>query len=354
MSNDLQIHAGPFRAQKRGLVIDGEPTREEWLAYGESIREVEGAIQWVTGDWIVHGFDEFEQGKWEVIEAKFPSKSKSILEKYQQVSNAFEFHNRLWNLSWTHYDVLSEVREEKRAYWAEQAVENGWSVRALRVKIAESSHIALYKGDMLEVLPALATKFDLVVTDPPYGVTDWEWDELHTLKWLEGIRPYLQDEYNIFWFCSPRFSADIELIFRKLELPIQSRIVWHRRNMAKGSKAKNKFVDSWEMILHAGNRELNFPEEWSDAWFDVQTFAVPQTNFGDRKMHPTQKPEDLIARLVEFGSYPSDKILDPFAGSGTTGLACPDDRECVLIELEEGYVGITEGRLSVKRTKWEG
>jgi DNA modification methylase len=159
----------------------------------------------------------------------------------------------------------------------------------------------------------------------------------------------LQDEYNLFWFCSPKFSADIEMIFRIKELPVQSRIVWHRRNMAMGSAARNKFIDTWEMILHVGNRELNFPQEWSDAWFDVQTFAVPQTNFTDKKIHPTQKPEALIERLIQFGSYPGDHILDPFAGSGTTGAVCPDDRDCTLIEKEEGYAGIIEGRLDIRR-----
>jgi len=103
------------------------------------------------------------------------------------------------------------------------------------------------------------------------------------------------------------------------------------------------------MIFHVGNRELNFPTEWSEAWFDVQTFAVPQTNFNDTKYHPTQKPFELIRRLVEFGSYPGDKILDPFAGSGTTGTACPDDRECTLIEREEEYLSIIEQRLNVRR-----
>jgi DNA modification methylase len=121
--------------------------------------------------------------------------------------------------------------------------------------------------------------------------------------------------------------------------------------MSMGSKACNKFVDSWEMIFHAGNRELNFPSSWSDAWFDVQIFAAPQTNFSDEKYHPTQKPKELIERLVEFGSYPKDNILDPFAGSGTTGFVCRNDRTCTLIESEEKYVDIIEQRLGIERWK---
>ena len=213
-------------------------------------------------------------------------------------------------------------------------------------KDAEGLPINLYHGDMLAVLPTLGG-FDLVVTDPPYGVTDHDWDTLNTRAWLEQIKNNLNGEYNLFWFCSPQFAAEIELIFRDLGLPIQSRIVWHRRNMAMGSKSKYKFIDTWEMILHAGNRAMNFPEEWSEAWFDVQIYAVPQTNFNDVKLHPTQKPLELIKRLIEFGSYPGDKILDPFAGSGTAGEAIPDDRTITLIEQSDEYIKIIENRLGV-------
>ena len=213
-------------------------------------------------------------------------------------------------------------------------------------------NIQLINGDMLAELPKLGL-FDLVVTDPPYNVTDWEWDKIGsefitlTKEWLGAIKQALKPQYNLFWFCSPQFSTDIEMVLRELNLPIQSRIVWHRRNMAKGSHAKDKFIDSWEMIFHCSNRPLNFPKKWNDSWFDVQIHAVPQTNFKDEKLHPTQKPLELIKRLVEFGSYPGDRILDPFAGSGTAGAACPDGRECVLIEKNEEYCKIINKRLGL-------
>ena len=227
--------------------------------------------------------------------------------------------------------------------------------RIITPQFNDSAIIQLIQGDMLEVLPSLGL-FDLAITDPPYNVTNWEWDKLGTSQeflettksWLTTIKQALKPKYNLFWFCSPQFSTDIELILRELNLPVQSRLAWHRRNMAMGSHARNKFIDTWEMIFHCGNRPLNFPQEWSDAWFDVQTFAAPQTNFdSDPKYHPTQKPLNLIKRLVEFGSYPNDKILDPFAGSGTTG-ASASGRECVLIERDEEYVKIIEARLNVR------
>jgi site-specific DNA-methyltransferase (adenine-specific) len=345
----LALFTNNFRITEVGLEVDGKPDFEDWMEYGQSLKVLEGtARQFAIGDWIVMGFDTYEHGKWEAVQQVWGSDNLSTLQQYERVAKHVKSCNRLQDLSWTHHHAIADLAPDKQRIWLEQAAANKWSVATLRQKLSEKIYLHLYKGDMLEVLPGLG-KFDLIVTDPPYGVTDYEWDQLETDAWLDAIIPHLENEYNLFWFCAPKFAADIEMIFRMKGLPVQSRIVWHRRNMAMGSQSKNKFIDTWEMILHAGNRELNFPAEWSDAWFDVQTFAVPQTNFTDKKMHPTQKPEGLIQRLVEFGSYPGDKILDPFAGSGTTGAVCPDDRECTLIEREEGYAGIMEARLGVKR-----
>ena len=347
----LGLFTDKFRLTEVGLEIEGKPDYEEWMDYGQSLKQLDGTVrQFAIGDWIVAGFDRYEHGKWEAVQQIWGTELKT-LQAYEYVAKRIKSTIRIVDLSWTHHRAIAELQEDKQHAWLTKAVTNKWSVATLRQKLSEKTYLRLYKGDMVKVLSKIDDKFDLIVTDPPYGVTDNEWDQLDTENWLQAVIPHLRDGFNIFWFCSPKYAADIEMMFRLNDLPIQSRIVWHRRNMAMGSKARNKFVDTWEMILHAGNRELNFPDEWSEAWFDVQTFAVPQTNFDDRKIHPTQKPEGLIERLVEFGSYPDDKILDPFAGSGTTGLVTPDNRECVLIEKEEGYVGIIEGRLGISRSE---
>jgi DNA modification methylase len=350
MPSQLGLFTKSFKITDVGLEVNGKPDFEEWMEYGQSLKILEGtARQFAIGDWIVMGFDTYEHGKWEAVQQVW-GEDYDTLRQYERIAKSIKCGTRVPHLSWSHHREVADLSDDKQKYWLEQAVINKWSVVTLRQKLNEKNYLKLYKGDMLEILPRLG-KFDLVVTDPPYGVTDYEWDQLETNKWIDALIPHLGDKYNIFWFCSPKFCADIEMVFRIRGLEIQSRIVWHRRNMAMGSHAKNKFIDTWEMILHAGNRELNFPDEWSESWFDVQEFAVPQTNFTDKKIHPTQKPEGLIKRLVEFGSYPGDRILDPFAGSGTTGLVCPDDRECIMVEREEGYVGIIEGRLGISRHK---
>ena len=214
-------------------------------------------------------------------------------------------------------------------------------------------NVLLIHGKMETKLPNLG-QFDVIIADPPYNVTDWKWDKIGHLDflrltrlWLEVTKRALAEKYHLFWFCSPHYVADVELAIRELELPIQSRIIWHRRNMAKGSDAQNRFVDTWEMVFHIGNTGLIFPSAWDDSRFDVQTFAVPQTNFTDRKVHPTQKPLALYEWLLSYSASPSARILDPFAGGGTLGAAS-HGRECVLIEQEESYVREIEQRLRLR------
>jgi DNA modification methylase len=345
----LRLFTNKFKLTEVGLEINGDLDFEDWIEYGYTLKTLENTSrQFAIGDWIVAGFDRYQHGKWDVVQQVWGDMDLEVLRKYEWVSSSIKSGTRVPHLSWTHHRTVADLPQDKQRFWLEQAAKNKWSVAALRQKMSEKNYLHLYKGDMLDVLPSLG-KFDLVLTDPPYGVTDIEWDTLDTDNWLKAILPHLKDKFNIFWFCSPKHAADVEMLFRLNNLPIQSHIVWHRRNMAMGSKSKHKFVDSWEMIIHSGNRELNFPGDWSDAWFDVQTFAVPQTNYEDKKLHPTQKPEGLIERLILFGSYPEDNILDPFSGSGTVGAVCPDDRDCTMIEKEEGYIGVTEGRLGIKR-----
>jgi len=72
-----------------------------------------------------------------------------------------------------------------------------------------------------------------------------------------------------------------------------------------------------------------------------------EKNMGlDNNVHPTVKPIDLMSYLVTLGSRKNDIVLDPFAGSGTTGIACVfSERNYILIEREKEYFKIMEARI---------
>jgi 16S rRNA G966 N2-methylase RsmD len=330
--------ASKIELSPTGMIVNDDLTYKEWSENLARLRTMEGAIQWWIGDSLNYG--EHQWGD-KYAEAVNESEVKTW-QAYASVAGRYEFTIRMVNLSWSHHQVVAYVPEPRRSELLEDAVTYEWSVAELKRAAKQAKQqdeiaaqavtftglVDVINADMLVALPTLEERYSLVVADPPYNVTDWRWDVIgdsfltEVESWLTAIQGVLCPEYNLFWFCSPSYAADTEMVLRKLSLPIQSRIVWSRRNMAMGSHAKSKFIDTWEMIFHCGNRPLNFPDEWSDAWFDVQEFAVPQTNFDDNKIHPTQKPLALFERLVEFGSYPGDHILDPFAGGGTTGAAC--------------------------------
>ena len=231
------------------------------------------------------------------------------------------------------------------------------SIAALNEK---ATGARLFCDDALERIPAFEDKsFALVIADPPYNVTALPWDQVGTAEeylewtteWLRLLRPKLQADYHLFLFCSAEYQARIENLLLQGGWPLQSRVIWSHRNLAKGRQVINTFISSWDMVFHCGTHDLNWPDDWTSERFDVQTHAIPQTNFvNDPKVHQVQKPLALIELLVRIGSKPGDGILDPFAGGGTTGEACVavGQRRCVLIEKEPTFCRVIENRLGIK------
>lgn len=219
-------------------------------------------------------------------------------------------------------------------------------------KIAPSN-LQHLEGDCLELLTTLPdTSVDVLLTDPPYSVMDdYEWDRKDLVfydEWLSLLKPKMKLKHSGFIFCDSRRQSAFEGIIERY-FSVKNRIIWVRKNMSLGRVIKDKFISSYEVILYFGNRELNLPKDWGAERFDSCEFAVPQSNFKDKKVHPTQKPLDLIKQLVRTGSYEGDTILDCFAGSGVVGLACREigGRQCILMEQDAGYNTLIRERLNV-------
>jgi len=204
-------------------------------------------------------------------------------------------------------------------------------------------HITHLEGDCLELLKDIPNKsIDCLLTDPPYSVmNDYEWDKKDDQfyhQWLSLLKPKLKDKYSGFIFFDSRRLYEFEHILRDY-FPISNRIIWIRKNMSMGRVIKNTFISSYEVVFYFGNRDLDLPKDWGAERFDTCEFAVPQSNFSDKKLHPTQKPINLILQLVRVGSHQGDVVLDCFAGSGVVGRACQivGNRQCILIEKEPQY-----------------
>ena len=172
----------------------------------------------------------------------------------------------------------------------------------------------------------------------------WETTE----EWLRECIRIIKNDGHIFISFSSQKMAKFEFLLAKLRAPLKSRIVWHYRNAGGRCADKGQFGKTYEMIYHLGfGDELNFPKKWGEERFDVWTIAIPQSNFKDKKIHPFQKPLELLKRIVEIGSYENDIVLDPFMGSGTTAVAAINaKRNFIGFELNKEYYELAKNRIN--------
>jgi len=264
-----------------------------------------------------------------VIEKKATDEQKIDLDEGEASINAI------------YLDIIISEKKEKRLK----------EINEKSKKYKPDALIKIIHGDVLIKLELIQdASIDLLLTDPPYGVMkDYDWDSVDSEflnNWIAKVKPKLKSDFLGFIFCDSRKQFSFEKVIQKY-FNINNRIIWVRRNMSLGRIVQNKFISAYETIFFFGNKNLNLPQEWGTERFDVKEYAVPQTNFIEGKDHPTQKPLELIKELVQLGSTEEEIVLDCFAGSGTTALACKQlKRNCIVIEKEKKYIDIIKAKLN--------
>lgn len=234
------------------------------------------------------------------------------------------------------------------------------------------SSIEVIHGDAIEELKNIPSQeIDLIVSDPPYNlgkdfgksnaIKNFEEYIRFTKEWTNECRRVLKEDGTIYSFMGFKFISYLYQILEKnMEMHFNNWITW---NYTQGMGRRKGFSSRHEDILMFTKSEnFNFyldnvriPQKYyrkannmrganpGDVW----EFSHVHYCQNDREKHPTQKPEGLIERLVLASSKEGDKVLDPFAGSGTTLRVCQHtNRDCVGIEKNEEYVEMTEKRLS--------
>jgi len=221
-------------------------------------------------------------------------------------------------------------------------------------------------GDVFDVLPKDERKYDLIIVDPPYGITNEEWDKktkfdllAFTRRWLNLVLQKLEPTGRLFVFWSREYLFDLKPLLEEIKsaypLNFGGLIVWNFRNSLTIPNNRKELKITWEPIFYFYGLEapeLYRPDtkftgvKWDDIDSDVWTYAIPQSNFKDKKIHPAQKPLELYKRIIELSTETNDLILDPFAGSGTTGHAAYDlTRQFTLVEKNPEYIEAIRNRL---------
>jgi DNA modification methylase len=208
----------------------------------------------------------------------------------------------------------------------------------------------LFLGDCLSVMPTLGT-VDAVVTDPPYGIGDKPLDlnrnkpgvrRGRTADWFpeSGWDKSLNHDWGCFcdlapmvaWFGQWRKRSEVESF---MPYPLRAEIVW----------AKNCHMGPPAPLAPRDERIWIFAKKGvTGATFETSVWDHPIIPTWAQKHHKNEKPVGLMRRLVEWTG--ADTILDPFMGSGTTGVACVKlGRKFIGIELDEGYFNIACERI---------
>lgn len=223
--------------------------------------------------------------------------------------------------------------------------------------------VDLRLGDCLELMKDIPDgSVDLVLTDPPYGMNfqsnyrEKKYSKIENDTCLDWLDAFLQECWRvlkpnsaIYLFCSWHkvdvFKKAAEKLFK-----IKNILIWEKNNTSMGD-LKGSYSPKYEMIIfaHKGRRVLN-------------GFRYPDVLTAKRtgnKLHPTQKPVELLEIFVNSSSNDGETVLDTFMGSGSTGVACVNtNRNFIGIELDEGYFEIAKRRIEAAAEraaahKWE-
>ena len=240
-------------------------------------------------------------------------------------------------------------------------------------------------GDCVAQMAALpAASIDLVFADPPYNLqlkgdlkrpddsrvdaVDDDWDKFasfaeydaFTRAWLSACRRLLKPAGTLWVIGSYHNIYRVGAILQDLGFWILNDVVWRKSNPMPNFRGR-RFTNAHETLiwaareqtsrytfnyeaLKAGNEDVQVRSDWTIALCTGEE----RLKQGDgSKLHPTQKPEALLARAILAASRPGDVVLDPFFGTGTTGAVAKRlGRSFIGIEREKNYARAAEKRIA--------
>jgi len=238
--------------------------------------------------------------------------------------------------------------------------------------------VKLLKGDCIDILnQARENSVDMIFADPPYflsnggitchagkmvSVNKGKWDkskgveENHkfNLEWLKACQRVLKPDGTIWISGTTHIIYSIGFAMQELGYKVLNDIVWYKRN-APPNLSCRYFTHSTEIVLWAAKsaksrhyfnyelmKEMNQGKQMRNVWEISAPFAE-EKRFGK---HPTQKPVELLTRIILASTKEGDLVLDPFCGSSTTGVsAVLLNRKYVGVDLEEEYLELSKKRL---------
>ena len=221
----------------------------------------------------------------------------------------------------------------------------------------------LYEGDCSVILKELinqGTRVDCIITDPPYeldfhlgGQQSRAQDFTKLGNNIEFMANGFNEEVlelmlqickipNILIFCSNKQISRLMSFFEGKKLST-TLLVWKKTNACPLGKGKH--ISDLEFVVYARGKNVTFNNDVSyQKKYKLQSY--PFVN-GKQRLHPAQKPLDLIKGYIELHTKKGDIVLDPYMGSGTVGVGCEElNRKFIGIELLHKYFSVAERRIN--------
>ena len=240
---------------------------------------------------------------------------------------------------------------------------------------SQDHRFRLYQGDCLALLPLMPEEsFDMVFADPPYflsnggitchagrmvSVNKGKWDRSRgfagnyefTKKWLSACQKVMKPNATIWISGTSHIIHLVGSALDELGFKILNDITWVKPNPPPNLSCRY-FTHATETVIWAGRdkktkhafnyalmRRLNGGKQMKSVWTDIDAPRREEKAFGK---HPTQKPVALLERIIAASSAESDRVLDPFSGSGTTGIAAARlHRAFSGVELDDSFLNLT-------------
>lgn len=241
---------------------------------------------------------------------------------------------------------------------------------------SKDNNFSLYKGDSMQILSQLTEQVDMIFADPPYflsnggkkiqgrrmvSVDKGDWDKAESIdyidkfnqEWIDACRPILKDNGTI-WVCGTFHNIySVEKCLKNTGFQIINIITWQKSDPTP-TWGELHFNFSSEYIIWARKnpksmhyfnyelmKQLNGGVLMSDVW------KLPSVGMWEKTCgkHPTQKPLRLLYRIILASTRVGEVILDPFAGSCSTGIAANLlGRKFIGIDQCEEYLNLGKQR----------
>lgn len=221
----------------------------------------------------------------------------------------------------------------------------------------------LYQGDCLDIINNIEV-VDCIITDIPYniskknnfktmkdrtgrnGIDFGEWDKGFEEENLIQFISLIKSGGSFILFHSCEQFGKLKEIFENNGLMLKDKLIWEKTNPMPRNRDR-RYISNIEILSWYVKPKNKWTFNRQNGKYESSVLKYPsESGGGFRRYHPTQKNLKMIEYLIKIHTNENDVVLDPFMGSGTTGVACMNlNRRFMGIELDESYFNIAKNRI---------